>query len=137
MCRMALIGAAADSTRLLSLLNGPNNELDALLVADGAITSAFPRADVVVSVTLGGCSCVLLEGLGHTGRKRSDAHVAGPGYAFRRGLAAAAMAFGGVRLLVASPGVCHEGSLRVANLGHFLRFGLMPDDWLIAITPES
>lgn len=137
MCRLALIGAAADSARLLSLLNGPNNELDAKLVADGAITAAFPRADAVVSVTLGGCSCVLLEGLGHYGRMRSDAHVAGPGYAFRRGLAVAAMAFGGVRLLVMKPGVCHEGSLRVASLGQFLRFGLMPDDWMIAVTPES
>lgn len=137
MCRLALIGAAVDASRLLRILSGPNEELDAQLVVDDRRKAAFPSADSVVSVTLEGCSCALLKGLGHADRSPSDAHVAGPGYAFRRGLAAAAMAFGGVRLLIAEPGVYREGPVRAAKLGQFLRFGLMPDDWLIRIALDS
>ena len=130
------MGAEAHATRLLDFLNGPDNELDAKVVVDSELKAAFPISDTVVSVTVDGCSCSLLEGLGQGGRTPAEAHVAGPGYTFRRGLAAAAMAFGGVRLRVVGGVACDEGAPRVTKLGHFLRFGLMPTDRFVDIQPE-
>jgi hypothetical protein len=137
MCRLAFIGAEADATSLLSILNGPGNEVEARLVSDQELSDSFPQADTVVQITINGCSCALLKGLGLAGQAPREAHVAGPGYIFRRGLAAATVAFGGVRLLVQANGASVEKHVRIARLGHFLRFGLMPDDRLIAIVPDD
>jgi len=136
-CRMAFIGAEADPASLLSILNGPENEVEARVVSHEELIEPFPRADTVVRVTINGCSCVLLRGPGLAGQASRDAHVAGPGYAFRRGLAAATVAFGGIRLLVQANSAAAKKRVRVARLGHFLRFGLMPDDRLIAIVPDE
>lgn len=135
MCRLAFIGAEADPTSLLSILNGPGNEVEARVVSE--LNDSFPQTDTVVRVTIDGCSCALLKGLGLAGRAPREAHVAGPGYTFRRALAAATVAFGGVRLLVQANDPSSEGQVRIARLGKFLRFGLMPDDRLIEILPDE
>jgi hypothetical protein len=135
MCRFALIGAEAEADRLLSLFNGPNNELDAVVEGETTLLEWFPAGHSVVRVTLDGCSCALLRGLGHHSVATStEAHVAGPGYAFRRGIAAAAVAYGGIRLMIHQAGGRPVHGLRVASLGQFLRFGLVANDGLIAIT---
>lgn len=136
MCTLALIGAEVEAGRLLSLFNGPNNELDATLEGEASLVEWFPASHSVVRVTLGGCSCALLRGLGQQSVAAStEAHVAGPGYAFRRSIAAAAVAYGGIRLMIRTPGHRPVHRLRVASLGQFLRFGLVPNDGLIAIAP--
>ena len=134
MCELALVGAEGDAVQLLGMLGGSHNELDASLASD-AESSTFPSTDTVVRVTLGGCSCALLKGLGSAGRSSDDAHVAGPGYAFRRGIAAVALACGGARLRIVRGGQACESPPRVASLGDFLRFGLTPRDAFIAIVP--
>jgi hypothetical protein len=130
-----LVGANTDGYRLLRMLNGAHDELDVQLVADPRARSSFPETDSVARVTLNGCSCSLLKGLGSCERKASEAHVAGPGYAFRRGIAATVMAFGGARLLITRNSEQWSGPPRAANLAQFLRFGVSPRDALIAIVP--
>ncbi|HVY25761.1 MAG TPA: hypothetical protein VHB79_04390 [Polyangiaceae bacterium] len=138
MCRFALIGAEVEAARLLSLFNGPNNELDAAIERDAGLLDWFPAGHAVVRVTLHGCSCALLKGLGHHCAARgSDAHVAGPGYLFRRSIAAAAVAYGAVRLMIHQAGGGPVRGLRCATLGQFLRFGLATDDGLITILGPS
>lgn len=135
MCEVALIGARAEGFRLLGLLSGPHHELDVQLVEDQQLRRWFPENESVARVTWNGCSCSLLKGLGSASGTPSEAHVAGPGYLFRRGIAAAVMAFGGARLLITRDGGADGVAPRVANLGQFLRFGVSAADAVIAIVP--
>lgn len=135
MCELAFIGARAEGFKLISMLGGPHQELDVEVVHDPRVRSAFPDSDTVVRVTTNGCSCSLLKGLGTRGQAREDAHVAGAGYAFRRGIAAAVVAFGGARLVIMRNGEPVAEETRLASLRNFLRFGVTPADELVAIVP--
>jgi hypothetical protein len=135
MCELALIGAQAKGLRLLGMISGLHHELEVQLVEDAWARRYFPETDSVARVTWNGCSCSLLKGLGSSGQARSEAHVAGPGYAFRRGIAATVMAFGGARLLIAKNQEVGVERPRRANLAQFLRFGVSAHDAFIAIVP--
>lgn len=136
MCDIALVGARADPPQLCDVLGSAGAYFDTDL-PEPALLGRFPPRDAVLRVTLNGCSCALLEGLGRSGRRNAEAHVAGPGYAFRRALAAAALRFGEVLLLTystSSARVLNEDlPRRATTLSAFLRFGLQPDDALVCI----
>jgi hypothetical protein len=134
MCDLALLGAQTDALVLRNLLALPDWEFDTDVIPDARGLARFPRSDTVVCLTMGGCSCVLLRGLGIDGGAGSDAHLAGPGYMFRRALAAATLRFGSVRLLrynLSKPG--DATSRRVTTLAQLLRTGLRLDDQLLHI----
>lgn len=137
MCNFALVGATAESAKLREILESADAALDTHVLPDAEMLRRFPVRDAVVCVTLNGCSCALLEGLGQAGRLNVDAHVAGPGYGFRRALAAAALRFGGVRLVTYSTSctrvLADELPRRSTTLSAFLRFGLQSDDGLVCI----
>jgi hypothetical protein len=133
MCAVALVGAEAAAFPLLEMLTGRHNELDVAVVNETEQVPAGAPADTVVRVTLDGCSCSLLQGLGSL--PGNEAHVAGPGYVFRSVIAAAVLRFGGVRLRIVKGGVPSEAAPRVTRLQDFLRFGLLPTDTFIAIVP--
>lgn len=121
---------------MLSVLSGSSDDLDVEAESDSSLLGWFPDTDTVVRVTRNGCSCQLLQGLGQrSGAAMADAHVAGPGYAFRRGIAAATLAFGGVRLLIHKDGEHQLQLPRVTGLGEFLRLGLTSDGGILAIVP--
>jgi hypothetical protein len=139
MCRFALVGAQTDATSLRSMMGGREGELDTHVRPDPSAAASFPGSDTVLCVTSQGCSCALLEGVGLSHGSKRSVHFAGTGYVFRRALAAAALRFGGIRLLAherssssVPPRVrCH----RSATLAQFLRSGLEPDDGIVFITP--
>jgi hypothetical protein len=137
MCEIALVGAQSDVSQLRSVLSAryQHDDLDLDAPPDPIALRAFPEGDGVVAVTLGGCSCSLLEGLGHADDTTHEAHLAGPGYAFRRALASAALRFGSIRLLIYRTGKPQPApQTRSTTLGQLLRAGLLPQDALLMIT---
>ncbi len=134
MCRLAFIGAQTDLAGLRGVLSDPDVKLDVSATSDPVALRCFPDRDSVVRVTLGGCSCTLLRGLGASGTETRDAHFAGPGYFFRRALAAATLRFGSVRLLTCEVSATPSAETRrVVPLVHFLRSGLAANDELVFI----
>lgn len=131
MCELALVGAETESFRLLAIWE----DLDVEVEQRARLREAFSSADSVVRVTIGGCSCELLQGLGSSGARGYEPHVVGPAYAFRKGIAAASVAFGGVRLRIAKGAAVADVVPRVTSLGDFLRFGLNEDESFVAIVP--
>jgi hypothetical protein len=136
MCELALVGAETESFRLLGIWVDSQQDLDVELVQQRELLDAFPATDSVVRVTVGGCSCALLRGLGSSGAPAREAHVVGPAYAFRKGIAAASAVFGGVRLRIVKGAVVADVAPRVMSLGDFLRFGLNDEDSFVAIMPR-
>jgi hypothetical protein len=135
MCRFALIGARSETRSLHELIGGLDAGLDTEVAPADWTWPCFPITDAVVCVTLQGCSCTLLEGVGSNGASKREAHFAGPGYSFRRMIAAAVGRFGSVRLLVGRDEPEAEPlEMRTTTLASFLRFGLGPDDKLLCIT---
>lgn len=136
MCRVALIGVEGDVWQLRSALSAHQDSEDFDLDSprDRACFGCFPVVDAVVSVTIDGCSCRLLAGLGVTGVAGDAAHLSGVGYAFRRALASATRRFGSVRLLIHCPGTQPMvRQPRSMTLDHFLRIGLLPGDVFLRI----
>jgi hypothetical protein len=137
MCHFALIGAQTDSSTLRSMMAGRDCELDTDVPPDPWAAGCFPSTDSVLCVTSEGCSCALLRGVGFSHDSRRTVHFAGTGYVFRRAVAAAALRFGGIRLLAhsRSDSAAREPlRQRSTTLGQFLRSGLAPDDGLVCIT---
>lgn len=138
MCLFALIGAACGRAELLQLLVRDAVDFDTDVAPAAGALDCFPPEDEVVCLTLGGCSCALLDGVGLTNRRLADAHAGGPGYAFRRALAEAVLRFGEVHLLAYSSAgasmIAADLGRRSTTLGNFLRFGLHPNDGLVCIT---
>jgi hypothetical protein len=137
MCNFALIGAAVDRAVLRQVLENARPEFDTDVPPPADVWGFFPAESAVVCVTLAGCSCALLAGVGLSNGRSSDAHVAGPGYAFRRAVAEAVLRFGEVHLLAYSAArtrVTPAGpARRCVTLGNFLRSGLQPDDGVVSI----
>jgi|GEM_PF-3080347 len=139
MCNFILVGARADVTELQRLLRGPDGELDTHVAAPPQAAGGLPPSDTVVCVTTEGCSCVLFDGLGITRSTKREVHLAGPGYVFRRALAAATLRFGGIRLRAYNTSTtlpaCAPARRRTTSLGLFLRHGLEADDGIVFIVP--
>ncbi len=136
MCEIALIGAPGNvgELRRVLLARHEDDELEVHETPDPLAVRAFPEGDAVVALTLGGCSCPLLEGLGLAQGPGREAHLAGPGYAFRRALASAALRFGEIRLLIHRPRAAPlEPRVRTTTLNQLLRTGLLPDDAFVFI----
>jgi hypothetical protein len=137
MCHFALVGARTDEAALRRILGGKDCELDTNIPPDPRALGLFPVTDTVVCVTMNGCSCALLAGVGLSRSSNPTVHFAGPGYAFRRALAAATLRFGRVTLLafnssrVVPPG--EPPRQRTTTLAHFLRSGLEPGDRMVCI----
>lgn len=137
-CEFAFLGARCDAPELESVVRGHHwgDDLDVALVVDPAVLRAFEAGDRVIALTRGRCSCQLVRGLGD-GRGR-EAHVAGPGYTFRRAIASAALRFGSVRLLLSGPERLPAARpYRETTLSQLLRTGLLPDDALIVINGRA
>lgn len=137
MCKFALVGAATDASDLRRILSGRDWELDTDSVPTTLAVQCFPQTDAVLCVTTGGCSCSLLEGIGVAAGAKREMHFAGPGYVFRRALAAATLRFGGIRVLAydrstARP-TAEAPSRRTTTLGQFLRSGLQVGDGVVCI----
>jgi hypothetical protein len=137
MCNFALIGAQTDAAALRSILGGPDGELDTHVAPDPRAAKFLPASDSVVCITLQGCSCALLAGVGLSQSSKRSVHFAGPGYVFRRAVATATLRFGGVRLLAYNPSNLAPAreSLphRTATLCQFLRAGLDAGDGVVSI----
>ncbi len=137
MCDIALVGVEGEPARLRAVLESAGAGLDTDVRPAPELLQTFSGSDAVVCVTLNGCSCALLQGLGRADRPKAEAHVAGPGYSFRRALAAATLRFGEVRLVIHKTGAARaqrdELPRRRTTLSAFLRFGLQPDDGLVSI----
>lgn len=140
MCNFAVVGAVAGRPELRQVLESASADFDTDVSPAAAVLGLFPAKDEVVCVTLDGCSCALLEGLGVSSRRGIDAHVAGPGYAFRRALAEAVLRFGEVHLLVygkrPAPSSPAYAAPRPTTLANLLRFGLRPSDSLVRIVAQ-
>lgn len=136
MCEIALVGARGDISLLRSVLlaRRQDEELELSEPPDPRVLQSFPEGDGVVAITRGGCSCQLLEGLGVATAANREAHLAGPGYAFRRALASATLRFGSIRLLIHRPGSDRPlPPVRTTTLSQLLRAGILPDDALLFV----
>lgn len=137
MCDFVAIGAQTDLAQLRAVLCTADWDFDSDVPPRPWAREHFPSTDAVVCVTLDGCSCQLLRGLGSRGQPGNEAHLAGPGYLFRRALAATAMRFGSIRLLTYSSSGQSPADVqphrRVTRLSQFLRCGLEPDEKFLCI----
>jgi len=136
MCKFALVGAQTGAAELRSILRANDCDLDTDVCPAPEAVAYFPATDTVICVTMRGCSCALLEGVGLTHDSNRSVHLAGPGYVFRRALAAAALRYGGIRLLAYNPSTAATARVprrRTTTLGQFLRSGLSPNDEVVCI----
>lgn len=132
-----MVGAQTDTAQLRAVLSGPSCELDTEVSPQAWARACFAPADNVLCVTLEGCSCALLAGLGLAGSAKREAHFAGPGYLFRRAIAAATLRWGSITLLTydtrRGPRLVENIKRRTTTLGQLLRCGLERDDEVICI----
>ena len=137
MCHFALVGAQTGAAELRRILRANDCDLDADVCIAPEAVAYFPATDTVMCVTRQGCSCALLEGVGLTRDSKRSVHLAGPGYMFRRGLAAAALRYGSIRLLAYNAAMAATARVaprrRTTTLGQFLRAGLLPNDEIVCI----
>lgn len=140
MCNFALIGAAVDRAELRQVLEKARPEFDTDVPPPADVWGFFPAESAIVCVTSSGCSCALLAGVGLSNGRSAEAHVAGPGYAFRRAVAEAVLRFGEVHLLAYSASrarVTPAGpARRCITLGKFLRSGLQTSDGVVSIVAQ-
>ncbi len=140
MCEIALIGVRGEIAELRKVLSARCHDdadggLDLDSTPEPRALACFPEDDSVLVVTRGGCSCQLLRGLGLADAAARDAHLAGPGYAFRRAIASATLRFGSARLLIFRPNQPQFAlRSRATSLSHLLRAGICPSDHLLLIS---